>query len=204
MTETAHNADWVAILGAVSGVLALIITLLNILINYMTEPRLVFSAPAYARDWKFQNNITWRFVNMEVRSKGGLALECEARVIVLNKPNSVNLFKEIMEEGYGIHWADIPFSGQSTGALRVDIGETPHRLDIVFATPSMSGYSCLAMPIALNYSWNNLQAPQQAVLPQGEYKMKVVLSCKNGRGAKKVIKIASPNSWQDLNVEEVN
>lgn len=204
MTETGHIADWVAILGAVSGVLALTITLLNILINYMAKPRLVFSAPVYVRDWAFQNNITWRFVNMEVRSKGGLALACEARVIVLNKPNTVNLLKQIMEEGYGIHWADIPFSGQSTGALRVDIGETSQRLDIVFATPSMSGYSCLAMPIALNYSWNNRQAPTQAVLPQGEYKMKIVLSCKNGKGAKKIIKVASPNSWQGLNVEEVN
>jgi hypothetical protein len=57
------------------------------------------------------------------------------------------------------------------------------------------------MPIALYGLFTNKFVPTQAILPPGEYKLKIVLSCINGRGTSKTIKLISPQNWTDLKAE---
>ena len=64
---------------------------------------------------------------------------------------------------------------------------------------STSGQSWLAMPLALAVP----DKVPQAVLPQGEYTLEVVVSCENGKGDTKTIRLMSPNDWQNLQAEEV-
>lgn len=77
------------------------------------------------------------------------------------------------------------------------IGAAPQRLDVVFTVPTRNGEAYLAMPIALSAMLNNNTVPQ-AILPQGKYVFKIKVSCANGRGDCKTIKLISPNNWQDL------
>jgi hypothetical protein len=199
------DVSWVAILGATSGVSAILLSLFIWIFNNVRKPRLLMSQP-YVRDWSISGgNITktWKFVNFEVTSKRGLALGCEAKAIVSEHPNNVQLIGELIKEGYGLHWADIPYSGRSTGVDRVDIGSTPQRLDVVFTVSTQTGRSNLAMPIALSTMWNSDKSVPQAILPAGEYVLKIKVSCANGKGDSKTIKLISPNNSQDLNAEEV-
>lgn len=197
----ATDTSWVAIVGAVSGVSSLFIWL----VNNIRKPRLVMSEP-YVRQWSISmGNITnkWNFLNFEVTTKRGLAIGCEAKAIIIKHPTNVTLVKELLKEGCGLHWADIPYSGRSTGVDRVDIGSAPQRLDVVFTVPTQSGQSNLAMPIALGTLWNSNISVPQAILPQGEYILKIKVSCANSKGDAKTIKLTSPNLWQDLQAEEV-
>jgi hypothetical protein len=198
----AGEPSWVAILGAVSGISSLIIWLLN----KVTKPKLAFSTGPYVRTWKITiNNTTntWNFVNFEVVSKKGLAIGCEAKAIVIKHPDNVTIFKEYLKEGHGLHWADVAYSGRSTGVDRVDIGSASQRLDVVFTVPTQRRQSYLAMPIALTSLWNKSQIPPQAILTQGEYMLKIKVSCANGRGDTKTIRVFSPDDWQDLRAEEI-
>lgn len=198
----AGELSWIAILGAVSGVSSLIIWLLNT----VTKPKLAFSTGPSVTPWKItihNTTNTWNFVNFEVVSKRGLAIGCEAKAIVIEYPDDVTIFRELLEEGCGLHWADVPYSGRSTGVDRVDIGSAPQRLDVVFTVPTQNGQSYLAMPIALTSLWNRSDTPPQAILTRGEYILKIVVSCANGRGDTKTIKVFSPDSWQDLRAEEI-
>ena len=194
----ATGISWVAILGAVSGVSSLIIWL----VNNIRKPRLIMSNGPYVRNWLLSGVKTWNFVNFEIMSKRGLAIGCEAKAVIIKHPNNVTLVEEFLAEGCGLHWADVPYSRRSTGVDRVDIGSAPQRLDVAFTVPTQSGQSYLAMPLALSALWNNSSIPQ-AILTQGEYILKIKLSCANGTGDTKTIKLFSPNNWQDLRAEEI-
>jgi len=132
----AADTNWVSILGAVSGVSALIIWLASLIINTVRKPKLQISSKPYARLWEIEDALTgvkhtWNFVNFEVKNKKGLALGCEAKAIVAKHPNNVSLVQELTKDGYGIHWADISYSGRSTSVERIDIGSVTQRLDVV-------------------------------------------------------------------------
>jgi hypothetical protein len=201
MAEGGTNSiSWVAILGAVTGVLSFIWAVVKLFIDDIRKPQLAMQQP-YTRYWTLAPSTNWNFVNLEVISKKGLAIGCEARAIVIQYPPNVTLVKELLHEGCGLHWSDIPYSGRSTGAERIDIGPTPQRLDIVFTELTHSGQSNLALPIALSSMLINNNIVPQAILPQGEYIFKIQVSCANGKGDSKTIKITSPNNWQDLNVQ---
>jgi len=197
----ATDISWVAILGAVSGVSSLFIWI----VNSLRKPKLVLSQP-YVRRWSISEGDveqTWNFVNFEVTSKRGLAIGCEAKAIVIKHPNNVSLVKELFKEGSGLHWADIPYISRSTGADRVDIGSAPQRLDVAFTVPNKSRQSNLAMPIALNTMWITGSSVPQAILPEGEYIFNIKVSCANGKGDSKKIKLISPDNWQNLEAEKV-
>lgn len=191
------DTSWVAILGAVAGVLASLRWFINDVRNFTNKPKLVISEGPSLRNWHFIGTTqVRRFVNFEVASKKGrTARRCVAKAIIIQHPANITH----LEKEYTLHWADVPYSTLSTGAEPVDIGLEPRRLDIVFTVPNQSGKSWLAMPLALT-------APgsvPQATLPQGEYILKVLVSCENGSGDAKTIKLISPDNWQDLQAEEV-
>lgn len=192
------NISWVAILGAVSGVLASLGWVVQYIRNSIIKPRLVISEGPYVANWHFLGTTqVWQFVNFEVMSKRGrTAYRCVARAKVIEHPNHVtHLNKE-----YALHWADVPYSTRSTGAEPIDIGSVQHRLDVVFRVLQHKGGSYFTMPIALS----SPGSVPQAKLPPGEYVLEVKVSCENGRGDTKTIKVISPNSGQDLQAEEVN
>lgn len=101
------DISWVAILGAVSGVSSFIIWL----VNYIRKPRLVMSKAPHVRNWQLSSTRIWKFVNFEVTSKRGLAIGCEAKAIIIEYPSNVTLVEELVKEGCGLHWADVPYSG---------------------------------------------------------------------------------------------
>ena len=189
-----NDVSWVAILGAITGVLGTLGWIVNYIVIFVSKPKLYFEKGPYIKNWLFVGTPAQRqFVNFEVGVKNKkTALRCVATASVIKSPENI----VHLEHLYNIHWADVPYSGLSTGAEPVDIGGESHRLDIVFTIPQYPG-AYIAMPLALS-----AQAPQ-AYLPPGEYIFKVAVICSNGKGINKTIKIVSPNNWDGLQTEEV-
>lgn len=190
-----NDISWVAILGAVTGILGTLGWIINYIVQYMTKPRLRFMEGPNVKDWYFIGTPERRkFVNFEVGVKNGkTAKRCVATLEILKHPASVIH----LQKQYPLHWADVPYSG-STSIEPVDIGKECHRLDVVFSRQGMNGAN-LAISVALR---SPNQAPQ-AILPFGEYIMKVSIYCDNGIGTSKTISVISPENWEDLRTEEI-
>lgn len=183
----------VSSLGALLGGSALIIYL----VEFFRRPRLRITQGPYAQNWNIGNVGLRRFVNLEVRTTNrGTARRCVARAIIVEHPQNV---AHIVDE-YALHWADVPYSGRSTGSEPIDIGIAVQRLDVAFTLPNQTGQAWLAVPLALTAP----NVATQFVLPEGEYVMRIEVSCENGRGDSKTIRLISPNNWLDLNAEDVS
>jgi len=192
-----EGIDWASIVAAIPGLGALV----ALVVKDARKPRLRISEGPYPYMCRFLGtNVMWRFITLDViADKGRSASRCVAKASILSHPPSVtNLRRE-----YAIHWADIPYSGRSTSAEPVDIWNVPQRLDVVFTTPNTSGQSMLAIPTALHSAMKYSTSVPEAVLPQGQYILKVEVSCENGKGDTKVIRLTSPQQWQGLEAEEM-
>ena len=160
------------------------------------KPSIKFTRGPNATDGKFQNQEIWRFVSIGVKNrKNETARRCIATAKIIKQPDNV----ELAQQDFSLHWADVPFSGQNGEADPVDIAGVEQRLYIAFTTPDHSKMSSVAMPVALGMSG---QAPQ-AILPGGEYILQIKISCDNGSGDEMMIKLTSPDHWQDLHAEKV-
>jgi hypothetical protein len=89
---------------------------------------------------------------------------------------------------------------RTTGAEPVDIeGGVERRLDIVFTDRDTGREGCwIAIPMALRVP----QGTRQAYLPPGEYKARIEVSCANGTGDSKTLRITSPSDWRALDGEQ--
>jgi len=143
-----------------------------------------------------QTPVTRKFFNLLIE-KGGksTASRCEANVSILKYPANVTH----LAGKYSVHWGDTPYSGQTTGASPVDIGSSPHRLDVVFTDKNNPTGCWLAIPLALL----NPAIAQQVYLPPGQYKIQINISCENGGGITKNFEVKSPQIWSDLDVDEI-
>ena len=190
-----NDISWVAILGAVTGVLGTLGWIVQYIVKFVTKPKLIFLEGPYVKDWYFIGTPEHRkYVNLDVSVKNKkTAKRCIAIMEIIKHPETVTH----LEKQQPLHWADVPFSG-STSMEPIDIGGESHRLDIVFTIPRISGAN-IAMPIALMAPFH---APQ-AILPPGEYVVKVSVSCDNGKTISKSIHLTSPANWEDLKAEEI-
>jgi len=184
------------VIGAVAGIAASLRWLIKDISGFKQRPKLEMSKSPDVKTWTFPNTReTRKFVTFEVRNKKNqTAQRCVAVAQIIKCPNKVSH----LQKEYALHWADVPYSTQSTGAEPVDIGAEPRRLDVAFTLPSQNGASWIAMPLALSLPGK----VSQATLPPGEYGLKVRVSCENGRGDTKQLKLISPNKWQDLDAKE--
>jgi hypothetical protein len=194
------NINWelvLGILGTVAGLLACIRLFTKDIINIRERPALKISQVPDGRNWTFPNTgETRRFITLEVSNqKARTAHRCVAVAEVIEQPRGVTH----LQRTYGLHWADVPYSGLSTGAEPVDIGMEPRRLDVVFTTPGHKDVSWIALPLALSLPGN----VPQAALPKGEYILKIKVSCENGKGDSKLLRVFSPSDWRDLAAEQV-
>ena len=104
---------------------------------------------------------------------------------------------EHLESNYALHWAGVDYTAQTTGAEPVDIGPETRRLDVVFTDKNQIIHgSWLAISFALSGRIDR----NQAYLPPGKYKVKIEISCENGRRISKTLLITSPEQWQELEV----
>src|SRR3989304_8745989 len=87
--EMENNISWVAILGAITGVLGTLGWIVHYIVSFITKPKLVFSNGPYARRWHFLNTTYDRcFVNFEVGVKNKkTARRCVATAKIIKKPN---------------------------------------------------------------------------------------------------------------------
>lgn len=198
-----ENIDWNStgviagiIIGVVSASAALTKWVILPVWRSIRKPSIKFVRGPYAINREFQNQGIWRFVNIEVKNKRNeTARRCVATAKILKQPDNAKL----VQQDFPLHWADVPFSGQSTGVDSVDIAKVPQRLDIAFTTPDHNKTSSIATPVALSMSG---QAPQ-AILPSGEYILQLIISCENGSGDVMKIKLISPDNGQDLRAEKI-
>ena len=194
------NTNWelvLGIIGTVAGLLACVRLFMKDIINIMKRPALKISQNPDAKNWTFLNTgETRRFITLEVANKKGqTAQRCVAVAEIIKQPSGATH----LQRTYALHWADVPYSSLSTGAEAVDIGMEPRRLDVAFTTPDDRDVSWIAMPLALSLPG---KVPQ-AALPKGEYIFNIQVSCKNGRGDSKLLRVFSPSDWQDLAAEQV-
>ena len=191
------DINWLAILGFALAAAAALRWIFHDIANFTNRPRLTISHGPFAINWQsIDTEETRRFVHFEVTSrKGKTAHHCLAKARIIKHPDDVT----ILQKEYPLHWADTPYSTVSTEAEPVDIRAEARRLDVAFTVSHQSGQAWLAMPLAL-------AAPDkvsQAALPQGEYTLEITVTCENGRGDTKTIKLMSPENWEDLKAEEV-
>lgn len=194
------NTNWelvLGIIGTAAGLLACSRLFIKDINNIMNRPTLKISQTPDVKNWTFLNTgETRRFITFEVANKKRqTAQRCVAVAEIIKQPSGVTH----LQKTYALHWADVPYSSLSTGAEAVDIGMEPRRLDIAFTTPNDRDMSWIAMPLALSLPGKVLQA----ALPKGEYIFKIRVSCDNGRGDSKLLKVFSPGDWQDLGAGQV-
>lgn len=137
-----------------------------------------------------------RVLTLETRlASGRLARRCIAVLTLTKQPPAV----ELGETHFTLHWADIDYSGRTSGADPVDIGPEGRRLDVVFAHSGQQDGGCwAAIPMALA-----LPVPNQAYMPPGYYEALVEITCENGQGTSIRIRIRSPATWSDLDAEVI-
>ncbi|NJD55399.1 MAG: hypothetical protein FIA94_03225 [Nitrospirae bacterium] len=135
-----------------------------------------------------------KVATLHVRNKRPTtAIRSVATLRFVERPNGT----EHLESNYALHWAGIDYTAQTTGAEPVDIGPETRRLDVVFTDKNQNiPGSWLAIPFALSGRLNR----NQAYLPPGKYKVKIEISCENGKRNVKTLWITSPEQWQDLEV----
>lgn len=194
------NINWelvLGIIGTIAGLLACVRLFMKDIMNIMKRPALKISQVPEAKNWRFLNTgEIRRFITLEVSNKKGrTAQRCVAVAEIIEQPSGVTH----LQRTYALHWADVPYSGSSTGAEAVDIGMEPRRLDVVFTTSGHRDVSWIALPLALSLPG---KVPQ-AALPKGEYILKIQVSCENGRGDSKLLRVFSPSDWRDLAAEQV-
>lgn len=190
------DINWLVILGFALAVAAALRWIVHDVANFTNKPRLMISHGPFAINWQsIDTEEIRRFVHFEVTSrKGKTAHHCLARARIITHPDDVT----ILQKEYSLHWSDTPYSTVSMEAEPVDVRAEARRLDVAFTVDSQSGQAWLATPLAL-------AAPDkapQAVLPRGEYTLKITVTCENGRGDAKTIKLMSPGEWEDLGAEE--
>ena len=190
------NINWFAILGFAFGLAAFLRWIFHDIANSANRPRLIISHGPFAINWQsIDTEETRRFIHFEVTSeKGRVARHCMAKVRIIKYPDEVT----ILQEEFPLHWANTPYSTVSMEAEPVDIRAEVRRLDVAFTVSHYSGQSWIAMPLALAIPG---KAPQ-AILPQGEYTLEVAVTCENGKGDVKTIKLISPGNWEDLKAEK--
>ena len=192
------DIGWFAVLGFAFGLAAFLRWIFHDITGFTGRPRLTLSHGPFVINWQsIDTDETRRFVHFEATSKKGIARHCIAKARIVRRPDNVNNMA-VPQEEFPLHWADTPYSTVSTEAEAVDVRTETRRLDIVFTTSRFSGQSWLATPLAL-------AAPgkvPQATLPPGEYILEVIVSCENGKGDTGLIKLTSPEDWQELEAEK--
>jgi hypothetical protein len=194
------NTNWeliLGIVGAATGLLASLRWVIKDIGNIVSRPVLKLSKSVDVKNWNLADIAeTRRFITIEVtNNRRQTAQRCVAIATVVKQPSGVTL----LQKTFPLHWAGIPYSVLTTGAEPVDIGMEPRRLDVAFTTHNDTDKAWIAMPFALS-------APskvRQAVLPKGEYVLKIQVSCSNGKGDSKLLKLLSPSNWQDLSAEQI-
>ena len=191
------NINWFAILGFAFGLAAFLRWIFHDIANSINRPRLAISHGPFAINWQsIDTEETRRFIHLEVTNKGGkVARHCLAKARIIKYPDDVT----ILQEEFPLHWADTPYSTVNTEAEPVDIRREARRLDVAFTVSQYSGQSWIALPLALAVP----QKTPQAVLPQGEYILKVTVSCEDKQEDAITIKIISPGNWEELKAEKV-
>jgi len=190
------DINWFAILGFAFGLAAVLRWIYQDIAGYASKPRLVISHGPFAINWQsIDTEETRRYIHFEVTSKKGIARHCLAQVTILDHPPEVT----ILQRELPLHWADTPYGAMNTETEPVDIRTEAKRLDIAFSSSNHTGMSWLATPLALA-SPNKVP---QATIPPGEYTLEITVSCENGRGDTKIIKLISLPDWQELRAEPI-
>lgn len=185
------------IIGAAAGILASLRWFIKDIHNHVNRPILKISQTLDIKNWRFlDTGETRRFITLEVANKNNqTAHRCVAIAEIVKQPTGVTH----LQKSYPLHWAGLPYSWLNTGADAVDIGTESRRLDVAFTTPNDRDRAWIAMPFALSVPGK----VGQAALPKGEYVLKIQVSCDNGRGDSKLLKVLSPSDWQDLRAEQI-
>ncbi len=190
------DINWLATLGFALGLAAVLRWIYHDIVSYTSKPRLVISRGPFTMNWQsIDTEEIRRFVHLEVKSKKDVARYCLAYATILKHPPEVT----ILQKKLPLHWADTPYSPVSTEMEPVDIRTEARRLDIAFTVSHHNGLSWLAMPLALAA----VGKVPQATLPPGEYTLEITVSCENGQGDTKVIKLISPTDWEGLQAEPI-
>jgi hypothetical protein len=140
-----------------------------------------------------------KVATLEIRNKmKKTALRCVAKVEFQSWPLNVTHF----ERHYNLHWAGVPYSFITSGTEPVDIGPEGRRLDVIFTHANQDSQNTPGCWIATPMALSN-PAQDQFYLPPGEYIIKIIVDCENGKGEKKIYKNDYALSSEKVTVEEV-
>lgn len=199
------NFELILKLGSLAGLFSFLYVLLKDIFKRIYAPKLKISPLNKVQDLRVYgirgvpSFPTRKFANLQIEnvSRNTTARNCVATMKFLKKTVGVTH----LERKYNLHWADIPYSGRTTGAEPVDI-RSDWRLDVVFTCQNQTLPGCwIAIPHALLYP----DQINQAYLYPGEYTIKISIRCDGGKGQTKLYKILSPDSnirWRDLDFDE--
>jgi hypothetical protein len=194
------HINWELVLGVIgtaTGLLAFLRWVIKDIGNIVSRPVLKISESVDIKNWYFEDTgETRRFITVEVtNNKRQTAQRCVAIATIVKQPSGVTL----LQKTFPLHWAGTPYNALTTGAEPVDIGMEPRRLDVAFTTHNDKDRAWIAMSFALKTPGK----VRQAALPKGEYVLKIKVSCNNGKGDSKLLKLLSPTNWQDLSAEQI-
>ena len=201
--------DWEIIFkaGGLAGLASLFWLMLKDLIDFCKKPRLLILHLDKNRDLRVFSNlnidesINWprNVATLQIRNKKNrTALRCVAKLEFQSWPLNVTH----LERHYNLHWAGVPYSYLTSGTEPIDIGPEGRRLDVIFTHANQDALNIpgcwIGTPMALSNPVQN-----QFYLPPGEYKIKIMVDCENGKGDNKYYKIISPTQWNELDLDEL-
>lgn len=171
------------------------------ILDYLNQPRLKIEKIDKSRDLKIFPAIgpygyERKFANLHIKNIGQkTAKRCIATFKILERVPGVQCIDtKILTV---LHWADGDISEITSKSEPVEIGPEGRRLDIAFTDRDQHFEGCwVAIPFTLS---GNIQM-NYAYMPPGEYKIQIEVSCENGKGDKMVLKLTSPQKWQDIDM----
>jgi hypothetical protein len=138
-----------------------------------------------------------KVVTLEVECLGrGPARECVATATFTKLPPGVLP----TEPRFALHWADIPYSGKSTGAEPKDIGSAFQRLDVAFTYKTQTVVGCW---VGVSHAFNHPDL-DQAYLPPGNYELAVRIESSNSEPASIRLRLRSPKVWDAISATVIS
>ncbi len=179
-------------IGAVAGLVSFFWQAASAFQRWLHRPRIAirpFDRERDLRTLELGENRYRRVFTLEVCNlRSHTAMRCVGVFTVTKWPGNLRL----AEKRFPLHWADVDYSVDSSGAHPVDIGFDDRRLDVLFTIPGGPPGCWPGTAKALS-----LPNTHQHYFPPGSYEAVLTLNSEGAKGITVNLAFSAPERWDE-------